>query len=171
MYGTSVRANHRRARVWTQPCSFADINSSIFLIKTLSFNPLEIRIFQVLPYFNFHYRHETFEFVNVAMALESHSSNEIVAVSNIPEPMIFSNQLTTFHPMSISQPDASARNLTSSNDFTNPAAVPSSKPDKWPTKEDWETHRPLIKQLYQEKNKPLAEVMRFMKQEHAFRAT
>ncbi|KUJ16359.1 uncharacterized protein LY89DRAFT_782627 [Mollisia scopiformis] len=39
-----------------------------------------------------------------------------------------------------------------------------------PTRDDWDRHRPLIKQLYLEENKKLKEVMDIMKQ-HGFKAT
>ena len=69
------------------------------------------------------------------------------------------------------QPDASATALPTPSIFSVPILAPVIKSTGGPTKRIWESHRALIKQLYLEENKSLAEVMRLMRSEHDFKAT
>ena len=49
--------------------------------------------------------------------------------------------------------------------------APTREPNGWAAKEAWARHQGLIKQLYLYENKPLKEVMSYMKDQHGFKAT
>ena len=83
-------------------------------------------------------------------------------------PLDFSS--SSFQSSSL-QPDVSTNTLPTSSIFGDPILAPLTKSTGGPTKEDWGSHRALIKRLYLIENKPLAEVMRIMRNEHDFKAT
>jgi hypothetical protein len=42
---------------------------------------------------------------------------------------------------------------------------------RWPTQQDWDTHRVRIRQLYWEEDRNLKEVTAIMERDHGFKAT
>jgi hypothetical protein len=48
---------------------------------------------------------------------------------------------------------------------------PTSRKPKWAAPGNWDSQRPLIKQLYLDENRTLTEVMKLMKRDHGFNAT
>ena len=79
------------------------------------------------------------------------------------------HQSAAYQPSSAVQPDASTVMLP----FPLPAPTVAhvAKSNGWAAKEAWAKHQGVIEQLYLHEQKPLAEVMRFMKSEHGFKAT
>ena len=111
------------------------------------------------------------------MASRSQSSNELsifgvlVGENSIcAGPLNFpDHQPDAYRPSPAFQPDASATTIPFSDDVEAPMTAPVTNPSGWATKEAWVQHQAEIEQLY--KKKTLAEVMRFMKDKHGFRAT
>ena len=109
------------------------------------------------------------------MALVPYHSNEegtlvtSAGLNAVPlGPLDFSS---SYFQSSSLQPDPSPNTLPTSSILGNPILVPAMNSTGGPTKEDWGSHRALIKRLYLIENKPLAEVMRIMRNEHDFKAT
>lgn len=69
------------------------------------------------------------------------------------------------------QPDTTTAPLSSSDDIGALTLAPATNATGWATKQSWASHQVLIKQLYLDGKKPLAEVMSFMESQHGFKAT
>lgn len=69
------------------------------------------------------------------------------------------------------QPDALTATLPPSNDIGAQTLASATNSNGWAAKQDWARYQALIKQLYRDERKSLAEVMRIMENQHGFRAT
>lgn len=159
-------------------CSAQYLCSKQQTLPSRYFEAFRIQVFHVFSPLAFHLLQPYFDLINLrtflfaAMALRSHYLDSATAHSNLAESEPLNSphrQLAPYQFTLAFDPNESATNPPSSNDFTISSTVPIVKQNRRATKESWEMHRPLIAQLYQKK--PLTEVMRFMEREHAFKAT
>ena len=113
------------------------------------------------------------------MTSSSHSSDEgasLVAIASAnatdADSWIAPDHQSTAHkPPLAFQSDALRMMSNSPNEVGVEMNAPTREPNGWAAKEAWARHQALIKQLYLHEKKSLKKVMKYMEDQHGFKAT